>query len=70
LSFVDESSLLDPIMYRNHCAAPTLASTPIPGDCAFDKKFGFACSEKQLARAGKAPGAHEPAQSGDADKPY
>jgi hypothetical protein len=65
-----ESLLLDPIMYRNHCAAPTLASTPIPGDCAFDKKFGFACAVKQLERAGKARAAQEPTPSGDVDKPY
>jgi hypothetical protein len=48
------------VVYRPDCPAPELRVEAAPPDCAFDKKFGFECSDKQKARAEKALAAKPP----------
>jgi len=53
--FPDLDAILIPlILYRTDCDAKTeLVQVALPPDCAFDKKFGFDCSDQQKERAEK-----------------
>jgi hypothetical protein len=66
-SLVDLDSILMPLLlYRTDCAStPEYVVTTLVPDCAFDKKFGFECSDKQKERAEKYA-----AETPPATKPY
>lgn len=49
-----ETVIVSKILYRTECSAnAAVRNEALLADCAFDKRFGFECSEKQKERAEK-----------------
>jgi hypothetical protein len=60
LTPIARAALVNRVIYRPPCEGYEAAARHALPDCAFDKRFGFPCSDEQLKRAARALAAEQP----------